>query len=755
MNRGPGRRWPVEAALVALTAVVVVGMTRLFADATFLGDTLALALLSHLTAMTARRAGLGVTASAILSATVGVLAVTALLYPETASYLVLPASATIDAVQADLSEAWVVFNEESAPVPAVAGFVVAAGALLWVLVFVADWAAHRLESAVEAVLPAFMIFVFTVVLGTGDQALGHAVAFSAAAMAVMVSMRAARQARRAWIEPGPGRGPATVLRAGAGAGAVAVLAGAVIGPSLPGAGAEALIDLTDLEPGPQRRVVVSPLVQVRAKLIEQSDIELFTVAVDPGDREYWRLMALDEFDGDLWRARSSFDDAAGPLPSEFDPSVAARRMTQEVTVERLGNIFLPAAHEVREVIDDGGVGMEYEPASGSLVKTRVGDALGPRRFTYVVESSVPEIDARRLRGASAGAVDADFFAFNTALPAAFPASVRAEAERVASAASADYDRALALQDYFRDPGRFHYDLNVAFNQDLDDLESFLFDVRAGYCEQFASAFASMARSIGLAARVAVGFTWGEWDRARGAYAVRGEHAHAWPEVYFAGTGWVRFEPTPGRGGPNDFGVTGVPPAQEGSQPELPAATTTVPVESGSGFAGLGAGTGSAPPTPTAPAAPDDQPLSGGRPFGWRALAYAGAAAAALIGAVPGLRMLQRRYRRARTAHDPAGRIELAWDDAIRSLGLVDVRHLARESPLELAARAGRQAGAGPVQSLARCLTLGRYSPQVPERAADEAEASARAVALSCRRRSSLRRRLAAFFDPRPLLTRRP
>ena len=98
MNRGPGRRWPVEAALVALTAVVVVGMTRLFADATFLGDTLALALLSHLTAMTARRAGLGVTASAILSATVGVLAVTALLYPETASYLVLPASATIDAV---------------------------------------------------------------------------------------------------------------------------------------------------------------------------------------------------------------------------------------------------------------------------------------------------------------------------------------------------------------------------------------------------------------------------------------------------------------------------------------------------------------------------------------------------------------------------------------------------------------------------------------------------------------------------------
>ena len=754
MSRGLARGWPVELALAALTAVVVVGMSRLFADTAFLGDTLALALLSHLTATAARRAGLGVTVSALASAVVGALAVTALLYPDTASFFVLPSSFTIDAVRADLSEAWVVFNEESAPVPVVTGFVVAAGALLWVLVFVADWAAHRLGSAAEAVLPAFMIFAFTVVLGTGQSALGHAVAFSAAATAVMIAMRATGQARRVWIEPGPGRGAATVLRCGAGAGAVAVLAGAVIGPSLPGAGAEALIDLTDLESGPQRRVVVSPLVQVRARLVEQSDIELFSVAVDSEAREYWRLMALDEFNGDLWRARSSFDDAAGPLPSDFDPSVAARPLIQEVAVENLGNIFLPAAHEVREVIDDGGVAMEYEPASGSLVKTRASDALGFRRFAYVVESAVPEIDARRLRAAAAASAG-DFLAFNTALPEAFPASVRAEAERAAGGAATDYDRALALQSYFRDPSRFRYDLNVAFDQDLDDLETFLFEVRAGYCEQFASAFAAMARSIGLPTRVAVGFTWGEWDSARGAYIVRGEHAHAWPEVYFQGTGWVRFEPTPGRGGPNDYGVTGVLPAQEGSQPTPTPPVTTIPAESGSGFAGTG--DRSAAPAPAAPAAPDDGAGSGQGRFGWRALAYAAAAGAALAGAVPGLRLLQRRHRRARAARDPAGRMELAWRDALDALGLVDVRHQQWESPLELAARAGRRptTDARALETLARCVTLGRYSPHVPGRTADQAEASARAVARACRQRSSRRRRLAAFFDPRTLLARRP
>lgn len=76
----------------------------------------------------------------------------------------------------------------------------------------------------------------------------------------------------------------------------------------------------------------------------------------------------------------------------------------------------------------------------------------------------------------------------------------------------------------------------------------------------------MARAIGLPARVAVGFTWGDWDEARRTHVVRGEHAHSWPEVYFGGTGWVRFEPTPGRGAPGDAAVTGVAPAQSGSVP---------------------------------------------------------------------------------------------------------------------------------------------------------------------------------------------
>ena len=80
--------------------------------------------------------------------------------------------------------------------------------------------------------------------------------------------------------------------------------------------------------------------------------------------------------------------------------------------------------------------------------------------------------------------------------------------------------------------------------------------RRGYCEQFAGTFAAFARVLGLPSRVAVGFTPGEL-RDDGRYYVQDKHAHAWPEIYFDGLGWVPFEPTPARGNPAAVQYTGV------------------------------------------------------------------------------------------------------------------------------------------------------------------------------------------------------
>jgi hypothetical protein len=77
------------------------------------------------------------------------------------------------------------------------------------------------------------------------------------------------------------------------------------------------------------------------------------------------------------------------------------------------------------------------------------------------------------------------------------------------------------------------------------VEAFLFDSRRGHCELFASAATVMLRSLGVPARVIVGFRGGLYDEAAHRYTIRGADAHAWCEAWFEETGWVTFDPTPG------------------------------------------------------------------------------------------------------------------------------------------------------------------------------------------------------------------
>jgi hypothetical protein len=147
---------------------------------------------------------------------------------------------------------------------------------------------------------------------------------------------------------------------------------------------------------------------------------------------------------------------------------------------------------------------------------------------------------------------------------------------IIAGATGNYEKLLAIQDYFRN--NFTYSLDVPASTSATATLEFL-DRRTGYCEQFSSTFALFARLIGIPSRVAIGFTPGEQSPIGTSnvqlFNVRSQHAHAWPEVWFDGIGWVLFEPTPGRGAPSaDY--TNVPPAQDDSIPTAPAPTTTTP-----------------------------------------------------------------------------------------------------------------------------------------------------------------------------------
>ena len=128
------------------------------------------------------------------------------------------------------------------------------------------------------------------------------------------------------------------------------------------------------------------------------------------------------------------------------------------------------------------------------------------------------------------------------LPSDFSPRIQALAFDITADLENPYDRAAAITEYLR--ANIAYVTVVTFPEGTEDpLEYFLFESKQGFCNYYASAEVLMLRSIGIPARLAVGFAQGEPNLQNTFFTVREKDAHAWPEVYFPGFGWIEFEPT--------------------------------------------------------------------------------------------------------------------------------------------------------------------------------------------------------------------
>src|SRR5690606_6686166 len=143
-------------------------------------------------------------------------------------------------------------------------------------------------------------------------------------------------------------------------------------------------------------------------------------------------------------------------------------------------------------------------SSTLMVDREVGSSDG---YSYTVTSRLPVLDDDALRAASSE-IPTDVAGTFTQLPDGFSDRARAEARPLTENAPTQYDKAKAIMDHLR---TFTYDTAVGPGHSENALETFLFETQRGYCEQFAAAFASMARSVGVPSRVAVGFTQGVQD----------------------------------------------------------------------------------------------------------------------------------------------------------------------------------------------------------------------------------------------------
>lgn len=159
--------------------------------------------------------------------------------------------------------------------------------------------------------------------------------------------------------------------------------------------------------------------------------------------------------------------------------------------------------------------------------------------TYTVVSRLPGASIPQLRRAP----PADLLGY-VALPNSVPTRVRELAQSLTASQSTVYDKVMAVEAHLR---AMPYTLDVPAPPPGRDVADYLlFDVQAGYCDYMATTMVVMLRSLGIPARLASGYIGGQYDMDSGAWRVTGQEAHAWPEVYFTGIGWVEFEPTPGR-----------------------------------------------------------------------------------------------------------------------------------------------------------------------------------------------------------------
>jgi protein-glutamine gamma-glutamyltransferase len=259
----------------------------------------------------------------------------------------------------------------------------------------------------------------------------------------------------------------------------------------------------------------------------------------------YRGVVFDEYNGKGWEISS---DAAETLTSDsprFDMHAArdaepaqgpTREVAQVFHVEKDSPNVIFGAYRPKTV---------FFPTS-SMKVDRYASLRAPYQIpegsTYSVVSQVPNATPDQLRSAGTNYPDGIVERY-TELPPTGLDRTRELARGLTDGATNPYDAVMTINDYLKKT--YPYDLSIPpQREEMDAVEYFLFEQRRGYCEQFSSSLAVMARSLGIPARVATGYAPGEYNPFTGLYEVRASDAHAWVEVYFPGYGWSTFDPTP-------------------------------------------------------------------------------------------------------------------------------------------------------------------------------------------------------------------
>ncbi|QDY76335.1 DUF3488 and transglutaminase-like domain-containing protein [Streptomyces qinzhouensis] len=408
---------------------------------------------------------------------------------------------------------------------------------------------------------------------------------------------------------------------------------------------------------------VNPMVSLQNNLNQPSEREWLRYKTNAADTSgmYLRLVALDRFDGSRWlTSEREVVDLPDRLPRPEGLSASVRTQEVETRISAAGSFaqeWLPMPFPAAGVDVDGR--WRFEPEGRSLVGDR---GQNTRDMEYTIRSLLVQPTAQQL--ATAPSPPADIVAEYTRVPAALPDVVEETARQVTAGAESDYDAAVRLQEWFTTTGGFTYDTDVNSGSGPGAIARFLRD-KEGFCVHFSASMAAMARTLGIPARVAVGFTPGT-ARGDGSMSVSNRNAHAWPELYFEGVGWTRFEPTPSIGSAPDYTLPEAPTAEDSAAPSQPTeATSQAPAPTASASDTCPADARRRGECDSGAAAGDSAAGGSGGPLSWGPVLLVAAVVAGLV--LPLLPLLwrtrvtaRRLASRGRTDEDAAERALLAW-----------------------------------------------------------------------------------------------
>jgi transglutaminase-like putative cysteine protease len=306
--------------------------------------------------------------------------------------------------------------------------------------------------------------------------------------------------------------------------------------------------------------VVNPIADMRRNLHRGADVPLLTVKTDDPDPSYLRIAVLTQFNGVEWTSgnRSIISDqtASGllPFPEEgLADNVPTDPHNYTVTAtSNFDSTWLPTMFPVSSVNAIG----DWHWDANTMDFIAGNDSTNTAGLTWTMSALKPQLSNFSMINSLTAplAIQQEY----TARPSTLPPYVTDLAQQVTRNGHSRFERAVMLQNWFRD--NFRYSLKTEEGDSNQALLDFLTPGkghRVGYCEQFAAAFAVMARTLDIPARVAIGFLTPK-KVGNNEFVYSAHDMHAWPEVYFRGSGWVRFEPTPGR-------RTGAAPAYTTSQ----------------------------------------------------------------------------------------------------------------------------------------------------------------------------------------------